>query len=92
MKKRTRTCRPNRKKIKNWLIATGFEPLSPIWDCSFGYSVPHIVQQIKTVCHAASTQNGYDIFDVYWFSHSGKTKESSFAIFQENKTFRQKFL
>ena len=23
-----------------------------------------IVQQIKTVCHAASTPNGYDIFDM----------------------------
>ena len=25
-------------------------------------SVLHIVQQIKTVCHTASTPNGYDIF------------------------------
>ena len=32
-----------KKKLKT-LIATGFEPLSPIWGCSFGYSVPHIVQ------------------------------------------------
>ena len=24
------------------MIATGFEPLSPIWGCSFGYSVSHI--------------------------------------------------
>ena len=46
-KKRTRTCGPDReKKIKNLLIASGFEPLSPIWGCSFGCSVPHIVKQI----------------------------------------------
>ena len=53
-----------REKKNQQLVATGFEPLSPIWGCSFGCSVSHIVQQIKTVCHAASTTNRQNIFDM----------------------------
>ena len=81
-----------RKKNKNWLIASGLEPLSPTWGCFFGCSVRHIVKQIKTVCHAASTSNRYFRY-VCWFYHSGKTQESSFAVFQEKETFlAKKFL
>ena len=36
------------KKIKNRFTATGFEPLSPFWNCSLGYSVQQIVQQLET--------------------------------------------
>ena len=43
-------------KNENLLTATGFEPLLP----SRGYSVPHIVQQFKTVGHSASEPLGLD--------------------------------
>ena len=64
MKKENENMQIQQKIIKNWLIATGFEHLSPIWGCSLGYSAQHIVQQIKTVCHPALTPNGHDIFDM----------------------------
>ena len=85
MKKKSESCGPNRKK--NWSTATGLEPLLPSWGCP----ALHTMQQFKTVSHAASTQNSQPYFQCFCcFSHSEKTKESSFAVFQETQTFLEK--
>ena len=46
------------------MTAIGFKPLSPTWGCFLGCSVPHIVQQLKIVCHAALTRHKLHIFDM----------------------------
>ena len=71
------------KKIKNWLTASGFQPLLPSWSSS----VLHIVQQFKTVRQAASTQM-INIFSLcLLFLPLWETKESSFDVFRKKKTF-----
>ena len=74
------------------MIATGFEPLSPIWGCSLGYSVLHIVQQIKTVCHAASTPNGYDIFNMCAGSPTQVKQKNPILLFRRIRPFWQKII
>ena len=80
-------------KIKNRVNATGFKPLSPIWGCSLDCSVPHNVQQFKTVCHPASTQNMWHRVIRLLLLPPCKTKESSFFPFSlRMRPFRQKIL
>ena len=82
-----------KKENENMQTATGCEPPSPIRSCSFGYYVLHIVQQIKIVCHAASTPNGYNIFDMCAGSPTRVKQKNSVLPFSKRiRPFWQKIL